>query len=268
MIHPWALPSLMSWALLTARFNAARPAIRKFSSARAPACAKPCWTARRSCCPAEYFMQAEEYDLSFRILAAGFSIRRFADMPLRHLKTPGARQAVRTTQFGLKCEIMLYLLAKYVPAPLCFSLGGRLAGARYWMMAKGRDDHRPGHEHQRAIYGWRRQGSHPQLVGRNVKRGRRLPAPRWKPSLKFQVKSRIAAWPTHNAAITCSASFWLILGKICSPIIRRPTPWESRSWPYVTINWAGQLSTAGVNGAASGGSVGLPRLPIRRSMPG
>jgi len=35
--------------------------------------------------PADFFMQAEEYDLSFRIWAAGFSVQRFWDMPLRDL---------------------------------------------------------------------------------------------------------------------------------------------------------------------------------------
>jgi len=98
--------------------------------------------------PAEFFMQAEEYDLSFRILDAGYAIRRFADMPLRHLKSPGARIAQRTT--GLDVRNNLYLLAKYVPAPLCFALAGDWL-ARYWMMAQGRDAAAKGRAHQQAF---------------------------------------------------------------------------------------------------------------------
>ena len=86
--------------------------------------------------PMEFFMQAEEYDLSFRILRAGHKIQRFADMPLRHLKAPNARIAHRTTQLDVRNN--LYLLAKYVPAPLCFELAADWL-ARYGMMALNRD---------------------------------------------------------------------------------------------------------------------------------
>jgi len=86
--------------------------------------------------PAEYFMQAEEYDLSFRLLDAGGRVRRFADMPLVHLKTPSARIGERTTRLDVRNN--LYLLAKYVPAPLCFELAADWL-ARYWWMAQRRD---------------------------------------------------------------------------------------------------------------------------------
>jgi GT2 family glycosyltransferase len=131
--------------------------------------------------PAEYFMQAEEYDLSFRILAAGFSIRRFADMPLRHLKTPGARVTQRTTRLDVRNN--LYLLAKYVPAPLCFSLAADWL-ARYWMMARMRDAELPGGEHQRAYLAGAAEGLARWSAQR--KRGRRLKPAALETIFKFQ----------------------------------------------------------------------------------
>ena len=86
--------------------------------------------------PADFFMQAEEYDLSFRILRAGGDIHRFADMPLVHLKTPGARIAERTTRLDVRNN--LYVLARYLPPPLCFEFAAEWL-VRYWYMALGRD---------------------------------------------------------------------------------------------------------------------------------
>ena len=86
--------------------------------------------------PQDFFMQAEEYDLSFRILAAGMKIKRFSDLPLLHLKSPGARIAARTTRLDVRNN--LYLLAKYVPAPLCYTLASDWL-TRYFFMAQTRD---------------------------------------------------------------------------------------------------------------------------------
>jgi GT2 family glycosyltransferase len=98
--------------------------------------------------PQEFFMQAEEYDLSFRILAAGYRIKRFSDLPLVHLKTPGARIATRTTRLDVRNN--LYLLAKYVPAPLCFTLASDWL-TRYFYMAQARDADAGGSEHKKAF---------------------------------------------------------------------------------------------------------------------
>jgi GT2 family glycosyltransferase len=100
--------------------------------------------------PQEFFMQAEEYDLSFRILAAGGGggrIKRFADLPLVHLKTPGARIATRTTRLDIRNN--LYLLAKYIPAPLCFTLAGDWL-TRYFFMSQARDSGTGGQAHKQA----------------------------------------------------------------------------------------------------------------------
>ncbi len=79
--------------------------------------------------PSHFFMQAEEYDLSFRLLDAGYSIQRFWDLALTHLKTPNARIGERTTRLDVRNN--LYLLAKYIPAPLCHQL------AADWLRAIG-----------------------------------------------------------------------------------------------------------------------------------
>ena len=41
------------------------------------------------------FMQAEEYDLSFRLINAGYQVRTFDDLHVDHLKTPCARRSNR-----------------------------------------------------------------------------------------------------------------------------------------------------------------------------
>ena len=86
--------------------------------------------------PSDFFMQAEEYDLSFRLLNAGFSIQRFWDLPLTHLKAPNARIGQRTTRLDVRNN--LYLLARYIPDPLCHQLAADWL-ARYFLMAQQRD---------------------------------------------------------------------------------------------------------------------------------
>lgn len=101
----------------------------------------------RGLLPADFFMQVEEYDLSFRMLAAGWTVQRFWDMPLMHLKTPGARIGRRTTQLDVRNN--LWLLARYIPDPLCCELAADWL-ARYWRMAAGRD--RTGGSQHRAAF--------------------------------------------------------------------------------------------------------------------
>src|SRR5687767_2592086 len=47
--------------------------------------------------PPDFFMQAEEYDLSLRLLAAGWEVKAFDDLHISHLKTPTARSSSRVT---------------------------------------------------------------------------------------------------------------------------------------------------------------------------
>ncbi|MGD0541578.1 MAG: glycosyltransferase [Tepidisphaeraceae bacterium] len=57
--------------------------------------------------PDDFFMQAEEYDLSLRLLSAGWRIERFADLCVHHLKTPGARQPTRTTRLDVRNNLLV-----------------------------------------------------------------------------------------------------------------------------------------------------------------
>ena len=86
--------------------------------------------------PSDFFMQAEEYDLSFRLLEGGFSVQRFWDLPLTHLKAPNARIGQRTTRLDVRNN--LFLLARYLPDPLCHQFAADWL-ARYFLMAQQRD---------------------------------------------------------------------------------------------------------------------------------
>ncbi len=63
--------------------------------------------------PMDFFMQAEEYDLSLRLLDAGWNIERFVDLHVTHLKTPQARSSPRTMRLDVRNN--LTLIAKYFP---------------------------------------------------------------------------------------------------------------------------------------------------------
>jgi GT2 family glycosyltransferase len=57
--------------------------------------------------PDDFFMQAEEYDLSLRLIDAGWKIERFSDLQVQHLKTPGARIPARTTRLDVRNNLTL-----------------------------------------------------------------------------------------------------------------------------------------------------------------
>jgi GT2 family glycosyltransferase len=57
--------------------------------------------------PEDYFMAAEEYVLSLRLLDAGWDIQRFDDLHVTHLKTPGARNARRITRLDVRNNLAL-----------------------------------------------------------------------------------------------------------------------------------------------------------------
>ncbi len=62
-----------------------------------------------------FFMQAEEYDLSFRLLQAGWKVEIFADLQVDHLKSPQARRSERTTFHDVRNNLLL--VARYLPQP-------------------------------------------------------------------------------------------------------------------------------------------------------
>jgi GT2 family glycosyltransferase len=57
--------------------------------------------------PEDFFMQAEEYDLSLRLLDGGWNIGRFEDLRVTHLKTPSARQPTRTTRLDARNNFLV-----------------------------------------------------------------------------------------------------------------------------------------------------------------
>jgi len=62
-----------------------------------------------------FFMQAEEYDLTFRLAAAGWVARVFDDLHVDHLKTPVARRSDRITYFDIRNN--LRVIARHMPQP-------------------------------------------------------------------------------------------------------------------------------------------------------
>jgi GT2 family glycosyltransferase len=64
----------------------------------------------------EFFRQAEEYDLSFRILAAGHRIERFEDVEFFHEKVPGGRSGALTHRMDLRNNLIL--VERYLPREL------------------------------------------------------------------------------------------------------------------------------------------------------
>jgi len=63
--------------------------------------------------PDDFFMQAEEYDLSLRLLDGGWKVRRFEDLLVHHLKTPRARISSRTMRLDVRNN--LYLILRHFP---------------------------------------------------------------------------------------------------------------------------------------------------------
>jgi GT2 family glycosyltransferase len=59
--------------------------------------------------PNDFFMQAEEYDLSLSLLDAGWRVRTFDDLHVTHLKTPLARANARTMRMDVRNNLQLML---------------------------------------------------------------------------------------------------------------------------------------------------------------
>lgn len=65
--------------------------------------------------PTEFFRQAEEYDLSFRIWNAGWRIERFEDLIYRHEKVGGNRAAAIIHRMDMRNNLIL--VDRYLPTP-------------------------------------------------------------------------------------------------------------------------------------------------------
>ncbi len=65
---------------------------------------------------ATLFMQAEEYDLSFRLVNAGYRVETFDDLHVDHLKSPQARLNARTIHYDTQNNLLL--VHRYLPDPI------------------------------------------------------------------------------------------------------------------------------------------------------
>ena len=63
----------------------------------------------------ELFLQAEEYDLAFRLLAAGWRFERFEDLAFHHEKTPISRNSARICRLDLRNNLIL--AGRHLPRP-------------------------------------------------------------------------------------------------------------------------------------------------------
>lgn len=63
----------------------------------------------------EFFRQAEEYDLTFRILARGWRVDRFEDVVFRHEKVPGGRTGELTHRMDVRNNLIL--VERFLPPP-------------------------------------------------------------------------------------------------------------------------------------------------------
>ena len=64
----------------------------------------------------EFFRQAEEYDLSFRILKRGHRIERFEDVVFRHDKAPGGRSSALVHRMDLRNNLIV--IERFLPKGL------------------------------------------------------------------------------------------------------------------------------------------------------
>ncbi len=62
------------------------------------------------------FMQAEEYDLAFRLVNAGWRVTNFGDLHVEHLKTPCARISARTTYYDTRNNLII--VDRYLREPM------------------------------------------------------------------------------------------------------------------------------------------------------
>src|SRR6185437_15142944 len=65
--------------------------------------------------PEDFFMAAEEYDLSLRLLDAGWNIETFDDLHVTHLKSPVSRFPARIARLDARNNFLLAI--RYFPDP-------------------------------------------------------------------------------------------------------------------------------------------------------
>lgn len=81
--------------------------------------------------PDDFFMQAEEYDLSLRLMDAGYTVRTFDDLHVTHLKSPQARISSRTLRLDVRNNF--YLVMRRFPLEFVPSVGWDWMKRYFWI---------------------------------------------------------------------------------------------------------------------------------------
>lgn len=82
--------------------------------------------------PDDFFMQAEEYDLSLRLLDAGWGVQAFDDIHVVHAKSPATRSSSQKMRLDVRNNLLL--VARRFPSPWREPYLHEWM-ARYWAMA-------------------------------------------------------------------------------------------------------------------------------------
>lgn len=90
--------------------------------------------------PDDFLMQAEEYDLSLRLLDAGWRVRSFDDLHVRHEKSPAARSSSQKMRLDVRNNLLLAV--RRFPAAWAEAYV-REWTARYWAIAAATGRRRP-----------------------------------------------------------------------------------------------------------------------------
>ena len=81
------------------------------------------------------FMQAEEYDLSFRLIQAGWAVKTFTDLHVDHLKIQQARVNGRTVYYDIRNNLIVG--ARYLPDHVVIPLLQDYTQRYRWLAAEG-----------------------------------------------------------------------------------------------------------------------------------
>lgn len=79
------------------------------------------------------FMAAEEYDLAFRLLQAGWRVEMFSDLHVTHLKSPSGRIGAQTMRYDARNN--LWLAHRYLPDDYLHIYGDDWVMRYHWLAA-------------------------------------------------------------------------------------------------------------------------------------
>ena len=154
-----------------------------------------------------FFMQAEEYDLCFRLASAGWLVRMFDDLHVDHRKTPTVRRHDRTMFYDIRNN--LRVAARYFPHPL-YREYRRDWLLRYEWLAES-------HGQLEAFRRGRRSGTIAAILERHRYRHRRLPAAAWE---EYFCPQMIAARMRHLSQHGTKRIVLAGLGKNVFPFVQ------------------------------------------------